>query len=362
MKNNGSDILRQDRDSVRIFGLDAARGFMMLLGVFVHSLIFVLFFGNGETKVTLTESHAIFGTFFTLHSFRMPAFFFLAGYFASLLIAKRGSMGFAHHRAKRLGLVFLIFGPVIVPITHAVVGEQSSLESLNESKLNHLWFLYYLIILTSLMFVLSLVPTLDQIQKLKSVIGNFISDPRILWVLPLALFPWLKILDESGRLRTSESFIPDLPLLFFYGLFFALGTFLFKAGDAGLEGLSRRSYFLLLIGLISAQIGYGWGFNSYVSQVNIFCAFLASFYLAFGVIGVFLRQIKHENKIWNYLTKTSYWVYLVHLPIVFVFLNAFGNLSIPILVKVILTFICTSGMSFLGYEIIVRRTLLAKLL
>lgn len=362
MSINVSDILNQDRDSVRIFGLDAARGFMMLLGVFVHSLIFVLFFGNSQTKVSLAEFHLIFGTFFTLHSFRMPAFFFLAGFFASLLIAKRGSTSFAFNRAKRLGLVFIIFAPVIVPITHATVGERSSLESLNESKLNHFWFLYYLIILTTWMFLLSLVPASDRIQKLKSVIGNIASDPRILWVLPLALFPWLNILDESGRLRTSESLVPDLPLLSFYGLFFALGTFLFKAGKAGLEGLARRSYLLLIIGLISAQIGYGWGINSSVSQLNIFCAFLASFYLAFGVIGIFLKQIKHENKVWTYLTKTSYWVYLIHLPIVFVLLNAFGNLGISVLLKVILTFICSSGLSFLSYEIFVRRTPLARIL
>ena len=109
MKNNGSDILRQDRNSVRIFGLDAARGFMMLLGVFVHSLIFVLFFGNGETKVTLTESHAIFGTFFTLHSFRMPAFFFFGGLLCEFANCKAWINGFCTSPCKTFGISLSYF-------------------------------------------------------------------------------------------------------------------------------------------------------------------------------------------------------------------------------------------------------------
>lgn len=352
------DLLEADR----IFGLDAARGFMMLLGVFVHSLIFVIFFGTGEGNGSLVEFYAIFGTFFTLHSFRMPAFFLLAGFFASLLIAKRGSSGFALNRAKRLGLVFLLFAPVIVPLTHITSGETLELLPLSGLTLNHLWFLYYLIILSTLMYLKSLVPTPGRLVRLQARIGSLVSDPRILWLLPVTLFSWSNVLDESGRLRTSEGLIPDLPLLFFYGMFFALGIALYKAGKSGLDALARRSYWLAILGLIWAQIGYGWGLIETVGPLNRAFALMASFYLAFGVIGIFLRLVKHESRAWAYLTKSSYWVYLVHLPIVFVLLNLFSHLGIPALPNVFLTFLCASGLSFLGYEILVRRTPLNRIL
>ena len=101
--------------SQRILGLDAARAVMMILGVLLHSLIFSIFFINIDS---VEEFQAIMGSFFTIHTFRMPAFFLLAGYFAGVILARRGRVEFLRNRLKRLGLVFLIFAPTIAPLTY----------------------------------------------------------------------------------------------------------------------------------------------------------------------------------------------------------------------------------------------------
>ena len=119
---------------------------------------------------------------------------------------------------------------------------------------------------------------------------------------------------------------------------------------------------LLVVGFVSAQIAYGWGINDTVGFGNRLAAFLATFYLAFGVIGIFIRVIKRENKIWTYLRQTSYWVYLVHLPIVFVILRFAGYLEIPAAIAVPATFFMALALSLASYEILVRRTPLSKLL
>ena len=336
----------------RIAGLDASRATMMILGVLLHSLIFSIFYIKIDS---VSEFHAIMGSFFTIHTFRMPAFFFLAGFFSSLILERRGQSGFLMNRSKRLGLVFLIFAPTVAPLTFIAS------DSTQPFGLQHLWFIYYLLIISALFYLLTFLKVPDWLSKLQAKVGVWISDPRMLWCASLALFLIPGILDDSARIRTSESLIPDPSLLVFYGLFFALGVTLFKAGAFGLEALARRAPALLLIGLIAAQIAFGWGINDAVGFVNIFCAYVAAFYLAFGVIGIFLRFVKSENKVWTYLRSTSYWVYLVHLPIVFGLLRLCGEFKLQSFVAVPLTFLATMALSLLSYEILVRRTPLSKI-
>ncbi|MEL0317326.1 MAG: acyltransferase family protein, partial [Aquiluna sp.] len=72
---------------MRLHSLDAARGSLMILGVLFHALVFVYLF---QEPASLSEFLAVVFTHQLLHSFRMPAFFMIAGFFALLLIDKRG--------------------------------------------------------------------------------------------------------------------------------------------------------------------------------------------------------------------------------------------------------------------------------
>ena len=346
------------REHSRIAGLDAARSSMMILGVLLHSLIFSIFFAHIES---LAEVQTIFGVFFTIHTFRMPAFFFLAGYFASLLISKRGPIGYFKNRMKRIGAVLLLLSPIISPLTVWASGESIHINGLKDWNLRHLWFLYFLLIISGVKYLISLVSLPEKIIKAKVQIGLWLSDPRILWIAPLLLLPIPGILDESARIRTSEVLIPDLSLLMFYSLFFILGMFFHESGKAGLDALSRRSLVLFFIGLISAQISFGWGMNSTTSRIHFFLSLTASFYLSFGVIGIFTRLVKKENRVWTYLTRTSYWVYLVHLPIVYLLLRFFSSFGMFGLRLTAITFFTSLFLSILSFEVLVRRTPLANL-
>ena len=88
---------------------------------------------------------------------------------------------------------------------------------------------------------------------------------------------------------------------------------------------------------------------------------MASFYLAFGVIGLFLHFVGAENRVWSYLTRTSYWIYLVHLPIVFAILNLLSRANLSVFFLVFCTFLLSLALSIVSYEVIVRRTPLLKL-
>jgi peptidoglycan/LPS O-acetylase OafA/YrhL len=92
----------------RFHALDALRAFALLLGVCLHAaLSFVA--PPGAWAIGTNEPVAVPFLFVQyVHSFRMETFFLLAGFFARLVIGKRGVQAFLKDRAVRIVLVFVV--------------------------------------------------------------------------------------------------------------------------------------------------------------------------------------------------------------------------------------------------------------
>src|SRR5262249_2384867 len=105
-----------------------------------------------------------------VHCFRIPLFFVLSGFFASMVWERRGAWGFVAHRTKRLVLPFVAGMAVIVPLVHvawvygttatdpshpALAGEVMKFyrEHFRHAVAwgSHLWFLYYLILYSAVL-------------------------------------------------------------------------------------------------------------------------------------------------------------------------------------------------------------------
>lgn len=83
------------QDDRRYYSLDALHGSMMMLGILLHSSIWYMsgpLQGNPMPSDQST-SYVFDILFYFIHSFRMPIFFIMAGFFTSLLIDKRGVKG-----------------------------------------------------------------------------------------------------------------------------------------------------------------------------------------------------------------------------------------------------------------------------
>src|SRR6185436_2303249 len=102
------------------------------------------------------------------HTFRMPVFFLLAGFFGRMLYEKLGPAGFVRHRAKRLLVRFVLTVVPLMPILYVLwrwgmekAGPRNmvvlvmDLPSLELDQLRpspgHLWFLYYLAMLLGML-------------------------------------------------------------------------------------------------------------------------------------------------------------------------------------------------------------------
>ncbi|NBB53243.1 acyltransferase family protein, partial [Rhizobium sp. CRIBSB] len=144
----------------RLHGLDALRGFALLLGLVLHASL--AYFRTPVWLVAEEGAPVAAVLFFGIHVFRMTAFFIVAGLFAHMLLATRGWMGFVKNRASRiagplLGLWSLVFALFITALLWKVAidnggtlpkeGPPQPPLTVYNFPLLHLWFLWVLLIL-----------------------------------------------------------------------------------------------------------------------------------------------------------------------------------------------------------------------
>src|ERR1035437_4880825 len=99
---------------VRYHGFDALRASMMMLGVYLHAVCayatmdHIWWYKDAQTGVAW-DLQCLF-----IHVFRLPMFFVKSGFFAALLVGKRGMGGFWRNRMLRIALPLVLFCYVLV--------------------------------------------------------------------------------------------------------------------------------------------------------------------------------------------------------------------------------------------------------
>ena len=134
----------------RIHGLDAYRGVLMMLGIYLHAVL--PFFGEFDQAPEATQ-WIIYTPFMAIRHFRMPAFFMLSGFFTALLWLHRGPRQTLRNRYDRIAVPLLTMMLVLPPVLTLVIGffEGGVSYALNAvvkhtlpmKDFHHLWFLYY---------------------------------------------------------------------------------------------------------------------------------------------------------------------------------------------------------------------------
>lgn len=346
----------------RYHSLDALRGFALLLGVVFHA---AESFEPGVARYWAIEDSStseFLGLFrHACHSFRMEVFFLIAGFFARLLLNRRGTGGFLRNRASRI-LVPLVVGwlilyPLLVWLwlTGAAVGGQlgrlgippefadtptwlltvgffARLQFLQQFDLTHLWFLHqlsavYVLLLLIRCVWLGLPETKQRLQR--GVDKGFAALCGSGWstvVLAGLTAPMLMLMDSWGVDTPKESLLPHLPTTLLYGFLFGVGWLLHRQPEL-FEQFARRWRSRLLFGLVLVlptgvaldwlreagwlQLpapGVRWGYSI------MYALMMWGFVL--GFLGLFVRFRRKPSPRWRYVADSSYWIYLVHLPLV----------------------------------------------
>ena len=374
----------------RYIGLDALRGFMMMLGIVLHASLLYLQSPPPAMPVPTdrNNSYAFDLIFDFIHDFRMPAFFVLAGFFTSLLVEKRGLRGTYQNRVSRILLPLIAALFLILPVTgmlmfdfflsvrfgtHDLIPDLQALKKFGAEisakrgvpagrpMLGHLWFLYYLC-----MFYLLIPPCrwlARRSARHSAAIGRWLNTPYAFLALTIltavTLWPF-----QGGQVHEGfVYFIPHLPSLAYYGSFFVVG-YLFHTQREFLQVAMRRLRSFLVLAAIAfpvstflsvldnAASGASVELHLYAVLANA----LTTWALIYAFIGGALRYFDRPSPWIDYTAQSSYWVFLVHMPLVCLGGWLLVPYDLPAVVKFLLVCAFTAAIAFATFHYWVQKT------
>jgi peptidoglycan/LPS O-acetylase OafA/YrhL len=378
----------------RLHALDAVRGFALLLGIVLHATMSFL---PAPSRVwIIQDSHpsiTLGVLFFVIHVFRMTTFFLIAGFFAHLSFHRRGAWGFIGDRLQRIALPLVVGWPILFIAMSAVVFWAASFPHggplpgpprwppvLPRFPLTHLWFLYVLLELYAALLVLRWgVVWLDQNGRFRDRLDRVVSlvmrsrfAPALLALpigIALCLDPtwigWLGVRTPDSSLVTNPQ------ALIGFGTAFGFGWLLHRQIDL-LKILERRWLLntVLATVLITASFILAIASVQQPRPVNYeairlagaACYALAIWTTTFAAIGLAVRFLSDFSPVRRYLADASYWLYLIHMPIVMALQVAVSQLDWPWPVKFGAIMLVALAVMFASYQFLVRYSFLGAVL
>jgi len=252
---------------------------------------------------------------------------------------------------------------------HCFVDKKTHLWYIYYEDWGHLWFLYYLIFFY--IFGLGLAAVARRLpQQLKSWISRLLRKSLESNWRPLvfALITVLTTYPSEGIIRTDASFVPDPLSLLGYGVFFGFGWVLFGHREV-LITFQRHAWILTFAGALCFLLRRG--IVGIVSNVlpepeavalllNITMLSLVPWLFIFGLTGLFIRYLNRPTPLIRYLSDASYWIYLVHPPV----LVWLAWLLAPVPISAVSTFLLLLFIAipilFLTYHYGVRSTFIGE--
>jgi glucans biosynthesis protein C len=363
----------------RLHAFDALRGIMMLLGIVLHAALVYATMPTDSFSWPFhdRQRHLAFDALIVaIHSFRMPLFFLLSGYFMHVVLARRGARRFVVDRARRILLplvaAFVVLTPVVAfsfvfalelpaagPAGAAVAARTHalSLDPFAGLHLMHLWFLYYLLLIYGIVLLAHrLAPRLLAARsearfETAQLVPVLVASTALLYVM------------QTGSIDTPTRFLPvDVPVMLFYLLWLVAGWKLRGAPDH-LAAIRRLAGRLLSVGagalaghLIVLHLFYppAAPLPPAVRLLNAALAAVVTGCLCFGLLGTFARLVPAPNRVIRFIGASAYWAYLVHLPVVVMVAGLFQLTTIAVFLKFGLVVAISSGVVMASYVVAAR--------
>ena len=291
---------------------------------------------------------------------------------------RRGEWKLVTHRARRL-LAPLVFGMfVVLPLELHLwvlgwaIDGRVELVKLRSFKfdgvvdqdlwgLSHLWFLQYLFL-----YICVLAMTSALSQRFRRIRLPSWSWTRWTWITA-GLGSAVLVFRPEVVWGFQHSFWPVSSKWVYSGLFFGLGALLAQV-DPQLHRLSlaaSRMWPAAICASVAAMLLGRWHLEGGENQMaNVALALTtggAATLLTVSMFGSASRLARVPVAI-QYLSAASFWVYLVHHPLmglIHIDLHLLVPDASPVL-KTVVAFVTASGVSLLMYEALVRKTVLGR--
>jgi len=398
---------KQVIEDSRLDYLDAVRTFALLLGVVFHaSLSFIpIFIGWAVMDIATSEVVSVF--ILIAHSFRMALFFLLAGLFSQMKFHQHGAKAFVRSRLVKVAIPFVIGWFLLRPLLVSgwVMGEESMrgevdilngllgglihLAELPQGLFlgTHLWFLYYLLLISlSVIGARYLIglhsPLMTRLTYWFDNVVDWLVYEDLTWlcrstrVIFLAAVPTagcLWFMSNWGMDTPDKSLLPNMPVILIYSGFFLFGWLLNHHRQllAVFCNWSWQKLCICLLSILSvvllseleAQLMHQSSLVGNLMKAFFMFSYAVMMWSLVSVsLGCFRRLFTKTNVKVRYLADASYWIYLIHLPLVIWLQIAVAELPIPWLVKLVGISAVTIIISILLYDAFIRSTWIGTLL
>jgi len=236
---------------------------------------------------------------------------------------------------------------------------------------HHLWFLWFLVL-----FVAGFVVVITAAAAVKRCGPSMAGPPErtsslILTVLIVASWWAQSLMGDGGAFRvfgpdTSTELIPQAHVLGYYALFFSFGAVLFgsssRSGQERIDQLGRPWKWVLPVTVMVVfplALGFTYGDEGAAPGPWGLATALQTLFtwgMILGLLGAFRVWFGPERRGVRFLSDSSYWLYLLHLPVVIFGQGVLRDGDQPALLKFAgLIAVITAGL-LLSYQLLVRYT------
>jgi peptidoglycan/LPS O-acetylase OafA/YrhL len=317
----------------------------------------------------------------------MPAFFLLAGFFGALLWQRLGAGGFLRHRVKRVLWPLIVAWLILCPLMAALAAGGAAGRGqgwsgfgaaawqhlisgawLARANLMHLWFLWYLLLLCLGMWGLLLaarrLPEAWRQRLAAGAAGAVVSRYNVIVFIVLTAITLRPM--RTAAIATGTALWPRWSVLLSYAVFFLVGWLWHRRPDF-LATLTRGARWRLGVGGVLCLVSTIANFGTMAARGRPSFALLVitaagCWWLILGLIGYFQQRFSRSWPAGRYLADASYWVYLVHIPVLFILAPGLSRWPAP----VGLSYLALVGITFalcLGtYHVFVRYTFVGAFL
>lgn len=376
----------------RLHGLDAVRAAALLLGIVLHAcLSFVPGIPPELWPISDAQKSEVLSiTMFVIHIFRMSVFFLIAGFLSRALLQRLGLRAFCRNRAARilaplaLGWVVcfaLILGVVFWALAknnHGVMPQTLPKAMLDAGpNFMHLWFLYLLLWLYAIaLLARSVLSALSQKNSMSAIADSWlrtaITRPlgSVILAIPvaIALFLLPNWIGAMGVPTPGYTLIPPAIPLLIYAYVFAIGWMMGRQLHL-LDALAQRWRLNFTLGLAGAMVclyvlgqqAPGAIIHNYKHLYAVAYAIaLICWTLAF--VGAGIKYLSTPNATIRTLADASYWMYIMHLPLVMALQTALLQVDLHWSIKFLTINIVSCAVLLGSYFFYVRSTWIGLML
>jgi peptidoglycan/LPS O-acetylase OafA/YrhL len=226
---------------------------------------------------------------------------------------------------------------------------------------DHLWFLWFLVwMIVAFALVVWWLPERSRTADSAAHPGRWANGP--IWgAIAATAIPQAFMGSDGPSLGpdTSTGWLVPPHLLMYYGLFFAVGCWMYSA-----DHLSRswtrhwKGWLTLSLVVLFPVAVVCLGSKTWSIVVQPLYAWLMSL----GCLGLFERYLAHPSSRLRYLSDSSYWLYIAHMPVVVALQSVVSRWPGGAVVKFGLVMLAAIPLLLLSYHLLVRPTPLGWLL